>query len=351
MNVYQAKAYIEKVFKYVSTLEENHVRGPYQKTQSQLRCIREYCNLISDNISAQLGEETTESITSIFSMSDALIASMHILKFIQSIDTNNLSHPAEYQNLLNICRTICRDNSRSDRAGVLYEVRAGLESLLSYFTSTIDELDETIEKSEDSEVSFVEENPNNKIKMIASPADSSSRKDILSQYFKCIKSMSSTRIPYPVVEEFKNLLCDWFQTRFGKKDESFYYKIESLKDNVVSMVVTYGQFLAQSNNLKFLNDFRSWLDRLKCGPHKYALPFFVYDTYQNPDIKTDAFASKMIFEILKDYGMSSIILENSNVYLGPDIIDEWVSNHNVTNEFPDVDYKINPEYLKYANIY
>lgn len=304
MDIYSAESHVKKLLKYVEGVAESQSRM-YEKSKVRLRDLAATCNQVVQVISGILQERILESDESEFDSSDS-------------------------------------DNS-SEVEGLLLSMQSELDQLKQFVSCKSG-------SAPDAEVSRYNE------VNVPQPVDSSSsaKKRAISRYGHILSTLASSEIGYPSVCRCAKLLWQWYDTRFIRSVKAspgtFRYSLKRLPQWVRDIVMLYGKSVSEGSESEFLNMFDQWCNDLLVSPHRYAVPYEVYEFDKELRPNDMTLASAVIWDILLDYGLRALCEDSDEMYLSTNSVYALIGEH-----APDVldnyaDYKYNPSVLRHCNL-
>ena len=287
---------IGQIEEYVDSIVAGH-KHMYRSSTDNLKKLREGCQRITDKISYLLGETTQNSKmeSDILDIKEMLI---QLMSGGQSIPNS--------QHVMEITKTV---------------------------EQSVPEVIETVEaepsKSETSRSEFVN--------------DKRLYMKLYRDAFQKIKASSSGCCK---LDNCTQLISDWFETRFNTPDPQFFYDISNIPKYLIAIVIQYGQAIADNKDKEYEDSFRKWLESVRVGGSKYALP---YDTYQiihksqNTLVSTH---SLLLWDALCSTTFKPV-LQMPSGYSKPELdsMTDWVSQYSPSSLLDYEDFHKNPDIL------
>ena len=318
MDIYTANNAANRIYSYICSYP-NRPPNMYKSTYEKLINLRKTCNSISSCVSTILEDNSPDCLAdvNIHSMSDAVVMMACIQRFLYNYVPTTSCDDLQVKLIVDMCKSIS-DN--------------GEEFLIS------DRLDQ-INNKLDQIYQHINVVDNNSSSTNATCADKSR---IMSEYYDMFKNLSEFNYSYSCVADLAKLLNEWFRIRFKKP---FRYKLDNLPEWITAIIVSYGNAIYLNQSSQFVSNFYSWLDSIAIDPDKYSLPYDVYDFYKHPNNATDATSALILYDMLYDGGLKSVVRSDTS-YMQDTAISDWACEHSIRCDSSYNYYGSQPELIK-----
>ena len=355
MNIYTAQRSSEKLFEFVN-LYSIDSPNMYESTRQRFIQIQQQSYEVT-NLISKLLNQGVDAHYGISDIDTAINSALHLRHFMQDILSSKYSPDSNKVDLLKSVLKDCLSCiSEIYDESVVFDTSSissrldNIEKMLSNLHMSDTNNTSNINATKPSTSDTIEIDTNQVSTNIVNKNSASiTRKSTMARFCSAFDKLARSDIPYSKVLILKQLLCRWFDTRIRKRDPKFFYRIEDLHTWINAIIIVYSYHVQNNSDKSFIAMFSDWLDKLDISGGKFALPYEIFNKYTHPDFKCEMITAYVIFDILKDSGLSEIIDYDPLYLQGYQIVD-WAENHNMLDSYPYDDYKSDLSMLVKAKI-
>lgn len=185
----------------------------------------------------------------------------------------------------------------------------------------------------------------------ASSSTSSSRKQVISKYSKCLNLLAKSNVSVVEAEDCGKLLWSWFRARFVEGSVNFQYNMKRIPGWLRDIVVLFGYHLESGSLDQFKGNFYSWIASISTKGNTYSVPYEVYMFDKDPDPDMLTLTSVVIWDILLDYGLKELCDDpSSEFYPSEDCVYSLVGSLRGSVMDPYQNYQYDPTILDRCNL-